>query len=398
MIPVEDAVEKLLERVVPQQTAQRLPLLDCLGRVLAEDVSALMDQPPFNRSPLDGFAVNHEDLIGACPEKPAVLSVAQTIFAGDTPKGELKLGEAARVMTGAPLPDGATCVVRQEDTDQGRETVRIFVSHKAYENYCFRGEDVRAGRALMHTGERLDCARLGLLAGQGKTHASVFLRPKACIFSTGSELAAPGVPLPNGKIYDSNSVILSARAMEVGADVRKCVSTADEPEALAAALQENLDAGLIITTGSVSVGAHDYMPLVGEMIGAERLFHRIAAKPGSPALALEKDGTLILCLSGNPFAAFATFELLAVPVLRKMAGEKNILHKKTSAMLLEEFNKPSKNRRFLRARIEGGDVFFPGKGHASGVLSSLMDCNCLIDIPAGTPKLKKGAVVDTILL
>lgn len=398
-IAVEEAVESLLSYVNKPSDYEELPLLGGLGRTIRGDVCARINQPPFDRSPLDGYAVIHSDLIGASKQKPARLRVTQYICAGDVPHSTLKPGEAARIMTGAPLPAGATCVVRQEVTDGGNDVVGIYQTQSEYENYCFSGEDIAVGQPLIRDGDRLDCVRMGVLAGQGFAQVKVYPKPKVSLFSTGNEVSPIGGPLEPGKIYDSNCCLLSLRSVEIGADVVAMDCLPDDPETLASALQKALCCSdLVITTGGVSVGAHDHMPLVGEMLGAHRLFHGIAAKPGSPALALEKDGKLVLCLSGNPFAAFATFELLAAPVIRKLSGRSIVMGKRLTGTLMECFNKPSLGRRFLRARLEAGSVYLPGGRHASGMLCSLVDCNCLVDIPAGSGGLTAGDPVEVIML
>jgi molybdopterin molybdotransferase len=397
-ISLEDAIELLLERVIPQNSGESVPLSRALGRIAFEDIGAVLDQPPFDRSPLDGYAVNHLDIEDACLEFPATLRVAQNIFAGDVPSGSISRGEAARIMNGSPLPPNATCVVRQEDTDEGEEFVQIFRSHGEYENYCFRGEDFHSGQILAERGDRLNALRLGLIAGQGSSYVNVFPRPSMCVLSTGSEILAAGSTLEPGKIYDSNGALLSSRGQELGADVLPVVILPDDPYELSKAMGDLLPrCDLIVATGGVSVGAHDFMPQAGEMMGARTLFHRLPLKPGGATMALEKDGKLLLCLSGNSFAAYATFELMAAPVLRKLMGEKTYRSAKAKGIMENDFDKPSRIRRFVRARIEGERVFLPEKGHYPGMLSSLTDCNCLIDVPAGTPWLKRGDIVDVVL-
>jgi molybdopterin molybdotransferase len=375
------------------------PLSEALGRVLAEDCFAGIDQPPFDRSPLDGYALFHGDVAASDKENPAVLTVSQHIYAGDTPAGPLAPGEAARVTTGAPLPPGATCVARQENTDYGEEQVKVYVSLKKHQNYVFRGEDLPAGRLVAAKGVRLRSAHIGTLAGQGFTQAAVYPRPQVGLLSTGSELAPAGEPLPPGMIYDSNSYTLAARVREWGGQAQAERGIADDPAKIAAALEAILaERDLVATTGGVSVGAHDYMPRVGEILGAEVLFHGLGYKPGGVALALRRGDKLILCLSGNPFAALVSFELLAGPVFRKMAGQTELLTPRVRASLRGDFPKASASRRFLRAKLVGGEVFTERDGHGSGSFSSLTRCDCLIDIPAGSPPMSDGAAVDVILL
>ncbi|MCL1791027.1 MAG: molybdopterin molybdotransferase MoeA [Peptococcaceae bacterium] len=398
-VTLERAQHLLLEQIRPIDDCDRIALPAALGRVSGKTISAQMDQPPFHRSPLDGFALCHRDVAQAQPETPVVLRVIETIHAGDFPRLPLAPGEAVRVMTGAPLPEGADCVVRQEDTRYGRDdTVSIFSPQGEYVNFCFRGEDIEQGALLQEKGTRLDSAAIGVLASQGMESAMVCRRPKVCVISTGSELTDPGQPLPPGKIYDSNRLTLSARCEEIGAEVVPGSFVPDEPDVIAEAMIKALDvADLLITTGGVSVGEKDYMHMVGERIGGTKLFAGVKVKPGSPVYAMVRDGKIILCLSGNPFAAFATFELLAAPVIRKLEGVKDVLPRRVTGVMASAFAKTSPGRRFVRARMDGGDIFLPESGHASGTLFALIGCNCLIDIPAGNKGLQIGDKAEVLL-
>lgn len=396
-ITLEQAIECLLEQIQEQGSFEKVKLINSVGRVAFEDVYSLINIPPFDRSPLDGYAVNHRDLEGASEDCPAVLRVTQNIFAGDAPEGVLSAGEAARVMTGAPLPEGSDCVVRQEDTDYGEEKVRIYVSHKKHENFCFKGEDVYPGKLLLKKGQKLESAIIAVLAAQGISEIKVFSIPKVGVISTGSELVAPGMPLAIGKIYDSNSFYLAARLRAMDGLYVSGENVADEPEYLSKKVLDLMaQCDFVITTGGVSVGEHDYMPKVGEMIDAEVLFHGVKMKPGGSVLALKKDGKIILCLSGNPFAAATNFELLAVPVFMKLSGYSEVLPKRVKGVLCSEFNKSSHGRRFIRAQMIGGDIFLPDN-HSSGSLSSLVGCNCLIDIPSKSNPLSIGTEVEAVM-
>ncbi|MDO4330381.1 MAG: molybdopterin molybdotransferase MoeA [Lachnospiraceae bacterium] len=397
-LSVEEAAALLLEQVRPVRKWEQLPLLEAAGRICAEDVNARFDQPPFDRSPLDGYAVFHEDLAGASREKPAVLQVCQTIYAGDSCWKKIRRGEAARIMTGAPIPEGADCVVRQEDTNLGESQVSVYTSLREYQNYCLQGEDIRQGERMLRCGDRLNPAALGLLASQGIDSVKVISRPKVSVLSTGTELAKLGDSLAPGQIYDSNRILLTAYGAEQGAEIRSSVSVADEPEIIASAIQKALEeSDLVVSTGGVSVGRHDYMEKAGKLAGARVLLHGVRVKPGSPVLVLEKSGKLAICLSGNPFAAFATFVLLVLPVIRRLEGSTAVLPERAAGIVKDPFPKASPVRRFVRAFIRNGEITLSGTGHASGLLASLTRCNCLIDIPAGNQGLKKGDLVETVL-
>jgi molybdopterin molybdotransferase len=338
-------------------------------------------------------------LAGAAPETPAILTVTQKIHAGDRPAKTIGPGEAALVATGAPLPSGADCVAAQENTDGGGERVEVYVSLKKYQNYAFQGEHLRAGSLLADRGTRLKSAHIGLLAGQGVKELRVYPRPKIALLSVGSELVLPAkgkeeALLSPGMIYDSNSWSLAARVLELGGQAHVAGLIEDDPVQIAAALEGLLKThDLVITAGGVSVGERDYMPQAGQLLNTETLFHGLGYKPGGSTLAMLKEEKLILCLSGNPFAALMSFELLARPVLRKLAGLKEPAQStRIRAVLRGNFPKPSPHRRFIRGRLSGGEVFLEDEGRAS--LLSLSRCDCLIDIPAASPPLLDGAEVE----
>lgn len=397
-ISPEEAAKMLLELASPPTLGETVALPEGAGRIVAEDIAAGMDQPPFHRSPLDGYAMSHLDLKGAGPDTPAVLLVSSHVYAGDDGKAPVTRGHAARIMTGAPIPPGADCVVRQEDTDCGEEQVRIFVSPGEHDNIVFRGEDVTAGQLLAARGSLLDSAMIGVLASQGKSSVRVYPKPVVGVLSTGSELTPPGEPLLPGHIYDGNGYYLASRLEQLGMRPLRGGIVADNPEMIAAALREMLPrCDVIVTTGGVSVGAKDCMPAAAQLLEATTLFHGLSVKPGTPAMALHVAGKPVVCLSGNPFAAAATFELVATPLLRRLAGNSQINPPRVTGILRDSFPKASKGRRVIRARMAGGDIFLP-RGHSSGMLASLSGCNCLLDIPAGTGPLEPGMKLEALLL
>ncbi len=395
---IEEAVSLLVEEAAVLRETELRSLADSTGYVLAGDIKAVMAQPPFTRSPLDGYALRARDLAGACREHPVYLPVSRYIPAGGGISLPLPEGTAARIMTGAPLPEGADCVIRQEDTDQGENRAAFYTSIEAGKNVCYKGEDIREGECLVFAGTRLDFTHIGILAGQGIGTVEVYKKPRVAVMATGDELLAPGQKPEPGKIYDSNSMMIYSRLLELGAAPELRPFKRDEPGELAAVTDRLLqEYPLVITTGGVSAGDRDYMPAVVGMVRAKKLFHGIAAKPGSPALAAVRDGSVLLALSGNPFACIATLEILARPVLAKLSGESVWRQKRIKARLAGSFNKPSPARRFIRARLTGGAVSIPEKGHSSGSLSALAGCNCLIDIPGGSEALAEGDEVGVWL-
>lgn len=392
-ISLEEAQSRLTSAQTCALPTESVALTEALNRVLAKDIRATIDQPPFDRSPLDGYALRSADL----SKIPITLPVTQRIYAGDAPEGPLTPGTAARVMTGAPLPGGTDCVLRQEDTDGGDFAVTAFARLKHHQNYVFAGEDVKSGQLLAAAGARLSPAHVGVLAAQGMLSVSVLRRARVALLSTGSELIPAGRPLSPGRIYDSNAPLLAARLAQLGAVPHICPAAPDGVEALAAALDGAWqDSDMMITTGGVSVGERDFMPRMADALGARLLFHGVSVRPGGPALALERDGKLLIALSGNPFAAAATFELLARPALEALSGS-DWQPQRIPAVLDGDFPKPSPVRRFLRATLRGGTAFI-GNSHASGSLLSMIGSNCLIDVPAGSPPLHAGDPVTAWLM
>lgn len=397
-ISLEQAVDLIVRDEAPLGR-ETVPLSQAHGRALAEDLHALMDQPPFDRSPLDGYAMRAADTAGASQETPVPLAVAATVYAGDVASVAVEPGQAVRIMTGAMLPLGCDCVIRQEDTDRGFPVVQVRRALKPHDNYVDRGEDYRAGTRLLPAGTRLDAAAVGLLAGAGLTEAAVRRRPQVLVLSTGSEVCEPHIrPLPPGKIYGSNLALLTARLGELGIPANGGEQADDDPKAVALAMERLLyGCDALITTGGVSVGDRDIFHEALPLLGAEQIFWRVLVKPGTPAMFSRWRGKPILSLSGNPFAAAATFELLARPLLAALAGEPELIPIRATAVLEDGFPKVSPGRRFLRGKYQNGRVGLP-QAHSSGVLSSLVGCNCLVDVPAGSGPLVRGQNVTILLL
>jgi molybdopterin molybdotransferase len=414
-IDLEAALELVLSRTIPIDEVLTLPLLKAHGLVTGTTIHAPMDNPPFDRSPLDGFALRSVDTTNATEANPVRLRVAGAVYAGSVYGTALLPGEALRIMTGAPMPKGSDAMLPKEDVREGEQEVLVFRSVKTHENYIFQGEDVQKGQPLISPGERLDFVRLGLLAGMGLAEVPVFRPPEIGILCTGDEIIPPGYPLPPGKIYNNNGVLLSVRLEELGFHPRVLPIMADESEAAAAEIRAHMEGtpgvpglDLLITTGAVSVGDKDIMRDVLTLLGAERLFWRMNFKPGNAILCGVYREKLLICLSGNPFAAVANLELLVRPVLAKLARCPDLKTRRLQARLKNSFPKPSGTRRFIRARLEaegstdelplesGLPLVSLPEGHASGNMYSLLGCNCFVDIPAESGSLSAGSIVDVV--
>ena len=399
METLESALALLIDHARPVREMECVPLQGALGRVCAREVISPIDVPPFDRSPLDGYARHSADIAGATRETPAHLKVIGEACAGCGERFAVARGQALRIMTGAPVPPECDCVIRQEDTDEGMETVQVYAAVGAGKNICRAGEDVARGKVMVRPGEVISSAHIGVLASLGVTQIEVYRRVRVALLATGDELAQPGEPLAFGKIYDSNRAVLTARLAELGAEAHILPSCPDEPQAVADALiRAAWEADVLITTGGVSVGKKDIMHRVLPLMGARRLLWKVAMKPGSPLLCAEYAGKPVICLSGNPFAALACFEVFAVPVLRRLGGQASWASRRVRARLSGSFGKASPGRRLIRARMEGGCVHLTGNNHSSGSLSEMIGCNALIDIPAGSGPLGDGDEVEVLLL
>jgi molybdopterin molybdotransferase len=393
MVSLEQAIEILRQSIDRIKDIEEVSLLSANGRVLADDVIADIDNPPFDRSPLDGFAVRAADT-----KVGQKLAVIGTVFAGGEFVGEIRRGQAVRIMTGAMLPKGCDAVIAQEDTAKDRDgTLAVFKKLAAGQNFVRRGEDYKKGDILLKQDTRLNSVALGVLASLGRAVVRVWRRPRVFLAATGDELTAPRERRARGKIYDSNLYMLAARLAELGCAVEGKIILPDDENFVKDTLAAAENADLIITTGGVSVGERDIMHEAVKKMAAKHLFWRVAVRPGSPVLAYRLGNSLGLALSGNPFAALATFELLARPVLAKLARDKNINYVRRRAVLADSFLKKSPIRRFVRGIYEDGRLFLTAK-NSSGMLASATRCNALADIPKGSAELLAGDTVDVILL
>ena len=398
-IELEQAVEILLAHASPVTETEDVPLLDAVGRVAAEDIKAGFDNPPFDRSPLDGYTFAAASTRMATAESPVTLRVVAEECAGDFFAGTVGAGECVRIMTGGAIPKGCDCVVRQEDVREDGDAIRVPFTSKPYENYCYAGEDIKKGTVILRQGQIIRAAQIAVLASEGHATVRVHRRVRVAVASTGDELLQPGEPLRPGKIYNSNLYLLAGRLKELGAEVTVVGSVPDDVERATEVIASYADkVDVFLTSGGVSVGKKDIMHGVVPALGAERLFWRVCMKPGAPAIAYTRGRLLGIALSGNPFAAFATFELMAKPALLRIAGQTDVMPARRRAVLADAFPKECLGRRFLRARMEAdGRVSLPDQ-HESGSLFSAAGCDAFVDVPAGTKPLAAGTEVEVVLL
>lgn len=398
-VSVEQAVRLIEDDISPVAETEQVPLAASLGRILAEAAIAGFDNPPFDRSPIDGYACRAADLAGASRERPVYLDVVEEVCAGQSPCRAVEAGQAARIMTGAPVPEGCDCCVFQEDTDYGDARVAVYAPVNAWGNYCFRGEDFKKGARLLEKGTKIGYVEAGILSSMGMNTVLVRRLPRLALLATGDEVVRPGELLLPGKIYDSNQMLLAMRLRELGVEPVLIRAVPDDGEALAEAIREAAGiSDLIVTTGGVSVGKKDMVHRALELLHARKVFWRVLLKPGMPTVFSVACGTPVISLSGNPFGAAANFELLVRPALARLTGDQTLQPTRGTGVMADAFPKASAGRRFVRASWRDGRVYLPQGLHSSGVLASMRGCNCLVDIPAGTKELRAGDAVEVVFI
>ena len=418
MISVEEALEKILQEVDILEE-ESVPILDSLGQVLAEDIKSDINVPPLDNSAMDGYAVRSQDTGGASQESPRFLRVIDTVMAGSISKRQVVPGTAIRIMTGAPVPRGADSVVQFENTDeeQRKESaadqpiteVGILSEAKPGSNIRQAGEDIARGAIALKKGTVIRPAEIGLLASLGRSQVKVIRRPVVAVLATGNELVDINQPLPEGKIYNSNTYSIASLVKRYGGIPRILGIALDREDSLVSKLRQGLDADMLITIGGVSMGDYDMVKDVLAREG-EMVFWKVRVKPGKP-LAFgrikgnSRNGTAKsiphLGLPGNPVSCMVSFELFVRPALLKMMGKKNFTKPVVEAIMEDSIKNNEGRRIYDRAIVEkrNGQYYARLTGpQGSGILTSMSRANGLVIIPEDKKEINKGEVVQVIML
>ena len=402
MRSVEEHLTRILEAVEPLPAYDQ-PLLEALGLPLGEDVVAPIDLPNFDNSAVDGYAVRFDDVHTATDDEPVLLPVIGEVTAGQAGAYALPPRTSLRIMTGAAMPAGADTVVPLEWTDNGLVTVAISRSPKPGAYVRRYGEDLAKGDLVLAEGTVIGPRQAGLLAAVGRAQVRSRPRPRVVVLSTGNELCEPGATLTYDSVYDANSYLLSAAARSAGAIAYRVGVVGDDPSRFADALSDQLvRADLVITTGGVSEGAYDVVKEVLRPLGTVA-FCDVAMQPGRPqgAGTIGEDATPILAFPGDPMAAYVSFEVFAVPAIRRMVGRARYRRPLVQATCTERLSTAADRRQFLGGRFQVGPhgaTVSPSGRHGSQVLSDLARCNALIVVPEGATTVDAGSTVDVMVL
>ena len=408
MISVEEALEKILANVRVLEPEDK-SILESLGQVLAEDVYSDSNIPSLDNSAMDGYATRAADTPGASPQSRRILKVIDTVPAGSISKKQVIPGTTVRIMTGAPVPQGADSVVRFEDTDEqerDRNAAEIGVLREVSvgKNIRRAGEDIVKDMLVLAKGLTIKPAHVGILASLGRVAVSVIRRPKIAILTTGNELVNIGKPLTPGKLYNSNSYTMAADVMLYGGIPQVLGIALDREDSLVAKVRQGLAADMLITTGGVSMGYYD---LLKDVLAKEGKisFWTVRMKPGKPIAfgTLPGAGTEIalLGLPGNPVSAMITFEVFARPCILKMMGKTKFSKATVEATLEDSIENEDGRRVFARATVEkrNGQYYTRTTGpQGSGILTSMSRANGLVVVPENIPIAKPGDKVTAMML
>ncbi|MFL5165968.1 MAG: gephyrin-like molybdotransferase Glp [Microvirga sp.] len=394
LMSVDEATTLIGERIAVAAGVEDVPLIEADGRVLAEDIAAPLDLPPFDNSAVDGYAVRFADLAAG---QETVLAVVGRIAAGAALGGPVPARGAVRIFTGAPLPAGLDTVFMQEDVGAAGDAVVLPAGLRPGANRRLAGEDIARGGTALAAGHRLSPQDIGLIAALGIAGVPVRTPLRVAVFSTGDEVISPGEPLGPAKLYDANRFMLQAMLRRLGCRATDLGILRDEPRALARALAgAAADHDLIVTSGGVSTGEEDHVKAAVESAGA-LTFWRIAIKPGRPVAMGVVAGTPFIGLPGNPVAAFVTFAHVARAVIARLTGERLARPRAYPVLAGFAYRKKEGRREYVRVRIEEGDdgalVARKHPREGAGVITSLTETDGLIELPEPVTRVEPGEVL-----
>jgi molybdopterin molybdotransferase len=394
-MPLDEARAIIDQAIVPIERTERIRVLDANGRVLAVDVAAGADVPPFSRAAMDGYAVRAADTAGASRRSPVVLCCIEQTFTGQVASQSIGPGQCIEIATGAPIPPGADAVVIVEDTQSGdADAIRVFASVQPNQNIGRQGADISRGQTVLRAGTFLNASRAGALSALGLTTVDVYAKPRVAILSTGDEIVDPGTPLAPGQIYDINKVTLSAVVSDHGGvpvPYRTAVDTLDD---LSRSVEACLAEDLLVFSGGSSVGRRD---LIIDVIAAKGavLFHGIAVKPGKPTAFGRIRSKLVFGMPGYPTSCLSNAYILLAPALRRIARLPPQPHRSLTLPLAARITSVIDRHQFYSVRIENGQAAPAFK--ASGDITSMSLADGYIEVPVGVDSVERDEMVEVTL-
>jgi len=387
MISTKQAINKILENKTALESVD-LKLINTLKYVLAKDVFSPISLPPFSQSAMDGYAISGEY---------ESYKVVDEIKAGDTKTVKINNGEATRIFTGAKIPEGTTAIAKQEIVARKKDEITLLENVKKGTSIRKKGEEIKINQLAIKKGTTINPAAIGLLSSLGFTKINVFRKPKIKLIVTGNELVKPGEKFQEGKIYESNSVTIKSALISQGFDCEISFVKDDFSETkntIEKAINNN---DLVIITGGISVGDYDFVGESLSEIGVKEVFYKVNQKPGKPLYYGEKENVKVFALPGNPAAALTCFYVYVLTALKLMTGNKTPLLEKKEAITTHNYTKKGDREHLLKAQLSDGKVTVH-KGQSSAMLSSFIEANCLLYIPAEINEIKKNELVEVFIL
>jgi len=385
MIPIEEA-EKILNNITCRPETEEVPLMDSLGRVLAQDIVSGMSMPPFNKSAMDGYALSSSD-------SSKKFKIVEVIAAGSVPSRKINKGECAKIMTGAMVPQGADQVIKIEVTEE-KDGYMIVTDEDKNVNICYLGEDVKPGDMVLKSGCVIRPPEVGIIASMGLDRLKVYKKTIVGIITTGSEIKEPGQKLESGQIYNSNAYSISAQVLQTGAQVKYAGIVGDDIESIGREIENLLsETQMVLISGGVSMGDYDYVPQILKSLGVQLHFDKVAIQPGKPTVFGTRADLLIFGMPGNPVSTFTIFEVFVKPVLYKTMG-----FTYTPPVVKGIMSKDFKRKRTVRTayvpvRCNRVGEVEPVEYHGSAHLSALSEANGLLKVPRGVREVLKGSTV-----
>lgn len=401
MISVKKA-HQIINGFIPHPSSETVPLESCSGRILAQEICAPFPQPRFDNTAMDGYAVRSKDTSGASKTNPVKLTLVNTIRAGSTESSEINSGECARIMTGAPIPEGSDAVVMVEHTSGFNEVhqVSIFSSVRIRENIRFAGEEIRENESLIKKGNEISSGEIGVLATFGFEQVKVFKNANISVFATGDELKSPGEKLKPGEIYNSNLPVLADLIQKSGSKLIHSGTVGDNPKSLIGFLKKTFPiSDIIIASGGISMGKFDYVRDVFSEMGVKEHFWKVAQKPGKPLFFGTSKDKMIFGLPGNPVSSYICFTEYIWPVLQKWKSAKK--KEKVGATLKSPFPTDQQKHRFLFGIVwsEKGKLYCePTEKLGSHMQSSALNANAILEAKPDQENLPAGQIITVNIL